>query len=86
MSEVDALYFEGVRPKPIKWIGTQRTAFTHRKKQKRIKEVVASTIANLKKTPVVATVAPEDDTMMEDLPKLLSAVIVKHAGLVSGLG
>jgi hypothetical protein len=72
-----------VKQKPIKWIGTQRTAFTHRKKQKRIKEVVASTIANLKKTPAVE---PEDDTLMEDLPKLLTAVIVKHAGLVSGLG
>jgi len=47
MSVVNELYFQGIRPKPIRWIGTQRTAFTHRKKQKRIKEVVASTIANL---------------------------------------
>jgi len=29
---------------------------------------------------------PDDEIMMEDLPKLLSAVIVKHAGLASGLG
>ena len=27
--------------KPIKWIGTQRTEFTHRKRQKRIKELLA---------------------------------------------
>lgn len=26
--------------KPIKWIGTQRTAFTHRKNQKRIKTII----------------------------------------------
>ena len=26
--------------KPIKWIGTQRSAFTHRVKQKRIKDLI----------------------------------------------
>lgn len=29
--------------KPIKWIGTQRSVYTHRKKQKRIKELLAKT-------------------------------------------
>lgn len=27
--------------KPIKWIGTQRSVYTHRKNQKRIKELIA---------------------------------------------
>ena len=26
--------------KPIKWVGTQRSAFTHRVKQKRIKDLI----------------------------------------------
>ena len=29
---------EGI--KPIKWIGTQRSAYTHRKNQKRIKAII----------------------------------------------
>lgn len=35
--------------KPIKWIGTQRTEFTHRKRQKRIKELLAKANDNKQK-------------------------------------
>jgi hypothetical protein len=41
------MHLNGIKQKPLKWIGTQRTAFTHRKKMKRIKEVIEKTKENL---------------------------------------
>lgn len=32
--------------KPVKWIGTQRSVYTHRKKQKRIKELLGKVKEN----------------------------------------
>ena len=35
--------------KPIKWIGTQRSAFTHRVKQKRIRDLIVKEKENKQK-------------------------------------
>jgi len=64
----------------LKWIGTQRTAFTHKKKQKRIKEVIEKTKENLKKAAEVPPVKKPEavDEEMEDVKKTLTAFIIKN--------
>ena len=43
----DSLSFEGRSDiKPIRWIGTQRGAFTHRVKMKRVKDIIAKEKVN----------------------------------------
>ena len=44
------LIFEGRKDvKPIKWVGTQRTSFTHRKNPKRLNHVIKKEKENMKK-------------------------------------
>ena len=41
VATLESMEFKGREgTKPVKWIGTQRSAFTHRKNQKRIKTII----------------------------------------------
>ena len=85
-----SICFDGKQQKPIQWIGTQRTPFTHRKKQVRIKEVMAKTKANLEKPQTPLSVKendPADDVDMEESDSQVTVFVVKNKALTkSGLG
>jgi hypothetical protein len=51
--------------KPIRWIGTQRSVYTHRKKQKRIKEILSKTTMKGKQEPKSTTQPKEIETQIK---------------------
>lgn len=85
--------------KPIKWIGTQRSVYTHRKKQKRIKDLISKAKCNkqanqktkaAKSEKAIEVVAEKDEAMYEDVQSDIGTVtvfLVKDAPLLNnGLG
>lgn len=51
--------------KPIRWIGTQRSVYTHRKKQKRIKEILGKLTTKGKQEPKISAKPIEMETQIK---------------------
>lgn len=87
--------------KPIKWVGTQRSVYTHRKKQKRIKQILSNISGKIKKAAPQPkadikaeehkTKAEPDEEMFEDCgtdsSESVTVFVAKAASLLNnGLG